>query len=117
MKISLTALTFLTILTTRTAAASRQLQESNTTSQNWWDFGLADPVLNEVALYYLGEAWHKSADVADVLETIGRVNNTDPWSWTIEWQTTAQRMERLAKESLDGGECHDAVLARAGESY
>lgn len=80
-------------------------------THNWWEFGLADPVLDEVALYYLGQSWHRSADVADVLETIYRTNNTDPWSWTMEWRKTAQRMEHLAQESLDGG--HDLTASQA----
>ena len=94
----------------------RQLQDGNSTnetqpSRQWWEFGLADPVLDEVALYYLGQSWHQSADVADVLETIGRLNNSDAWSWTMEWRKTAQRMERLAQESLDGG--HNLTASQA----
>jgi len=104
MKYSTLLLAFATAVTSTHA---RQLQEANATDSqqdNWWEFGLADPVLNEVALYYLGQAWHRSADVADVLSTISRVNNSDPWSWTMEWRQTARRMENLAQESLDGGE-------------
>ena len=80
---------------------NRGLQENRS---NWWDFGLADSVLNEVALYHLGQTWYQNADVADVLETIYRTNNSDPWSWTTEWRKTAARMEFLAKESEEGGE-------------
>jgi hypothetical protein len=80
---------------------NRGLQEN---SSNWWDFGLADPILNEVALYHLGQTWYQNADVGDVLETIYRTNNSDPWSWTNEWRKTAARMESLAKESEEGGE-------------
>ncbi|PRQ09414.1 alpha/beta hydrolase family protein [Enhygromyxa salina] len=71
----------------------------------WWEFGLADPVLNEVALHYLGQAWHRSADVAEVLETISRVEDGDPWSWNTEWIKTAERLEQLAAASeADGHE-------------
>jgi hypothetical protein len=80
---------------------NRRLQNS---SHNWWDFGLTDSVLNEVALYYLGQTWYRNADVGDVLETIHRTNNSDPWSWTNAWRKTAARMESLAEESEQGGE-------------
>jgi pimeloyl-ACP methyl ester carboxylesterase len=94
----------------------RQLQDGNSTnetqpSRQWWEFGLTDSVLDEVALYYLGQSWHQSADVADVLETIGRLNNSDAWSWTMEWRKTAQRMQRLAQESLDGD--HNLTASQA----
>lgn len=88
-------------------SASGAQETTNTTppppNKNWWEFGLADPVLNEVALYYLGQSWHRSADVADVLSTIYATNNSDMWSWTMQWRKTAQRMERLAQECLHGG--------------
>ncbi len=116
MKLSTTL--FLCIPIINSVAASRLLQQGNSSSTEtppsstqWWEFGLADPVLDEVALYYLGQSRHKSADVADVLETIGRLNNSDEWSWTVEWRTTAQRMELLAQESLDRG--HDLTASQA----
>jgi hypothetical protein len=74
------------------------------TNKNWWEFDLGDPVLDETALYYLGQSYYGNADVADVLETIHRVNVSDPWSWTEEWRKTAKRMDDLAQESLDAGE-------------
>jgi hypothetical protein len=80
---------------------NRRLQNN---SHNWWEFGLTDSVLDEVALYHMGQAWYRNADVGDVLETIYRTNNSDPWSWTNEWRKTAARMESLAKESEQGGE-------------
>lgn len=80
---------------------NRRLQENRS---NWWEFGLADPILDEVALYHLGQTWYQNADVADVLETVYRTNNSDPWSWTNEWRKTAARMESLAEESEEGGE-------------
>jgi len=73
-------------------------------AKDWWELGMGDEVLDEVALYYLGHAWFQGADVADVLDTIYRVNISDPWSWTTQWRQTANRMERLAKESEEDGE-------------
>lgn len=71
--------------------------------RNWWEFGLADPVLDEIALYYLGQTWQQSSDVAEVLETLSRLNNSDPWSWTTEWKKTAERLETLGKDTETAG--------------
>lgn len=65
----------------------------------WWEFGLADPILDQIALHYLGQAWHQSADVAEVLETISRVDGEDPRSWTREWRASAERLEAVAVAS------------------
>ena len=91
---------FLVISVATATAHRRQLQQNTTSSiHNWWEFGLGDPVLDEVALYYLGQSWYQNADVADVLSTVYRVNTSDPWSWTMEWRETAKRMELLAEQS------------------
>jgi hypothetical protein len=64
---------------------------------------MADEVLNEVALYYLGQTWHQSADVAEVLDAMYRTNSSDPLSWTTEFRKLAERMIALASESEDAG--------------
>jgi len=71
----------------------------------WWQFGLSNPVLDEVALYYLGQTWFQAADVSEVLETVYRVkNNSDnSWGWTMEWRKTAERLEKLAAQHEDEG--------------
>lgn len=64
---------------------------------------MADPVLDEVALYFLGHAWFQGSDIAECLETMYRTSVDDIWSWTNEWRKTAQRIEALAKSSEDAG--------------
>ena len=86
------------------AEDARDLAEANAEGQSdcaaadrpWWDFGLADEVLNEVGLYYLGQgayeslvvvslqhsfcssslrrdflpaAWYQATDIGEMLET------------------------------------------------
>lgn len=84
-----------------------QQQEEGQTEQspkkNWWEFELGDPVLDEVALYYLGQTWHQAGDAAEVLETLGRHNNTDKSSWTKEWRKTAERLEKLGDKERSAG--------------
>lgn len=77
----------------------------------WWEFGLPDPVLDEVALYYLGQTWHQAADAAEVLETIGRVEE-GPRGWFDAWMVTADRLTALGEASEAAG--HPLTAA---ESY
>jgi hypothetical protein len=76
---------------------------NNNNNNNWWELGMADEVLDEVALYYLGQTWHQSADVAEVLDAMHRTNSSDPSSWTTEFRKLAERMIALASESEDAG--------------
>lgn len=69
----------------------------------WHEFGFASPVLNEVVLFYLGHAWDQSADVGEVLETAGRIDEEDPESWIREWRATAERLSARASSSEQAG--------------
>ena len=77
---------------------------NNKMTHNWWELGMADSVLDEVALYFLGQAWYQNSDVSEVLETMYRVNQSDPYvSWPNEWFVTADRMETLGTVSEADG--------------
>ena len=86
-----------------TAEGDIDMQSLSELKRPWWDLGLADDILNEVGLYYLGQAWYQATDVGEMLETFSRCNASDPWSWTLEFCKTAERLEDLAKESADAG--------------
>lgn len=79
----------------------------------WYELGMmADPILDQVLLFYLGEAWTGMTDVGECLETASRVKNGDPWSWTLEWEKTADRL------ALRAAEAERAQNTRtAGQSY
>lgn len=77
----------------------------------WWDLGMADPVLNEVALYYLGQAWMGATDVAEVLETLSRVPPDDERGWTVAFQQTSKRLRALAEASEADGHPQTAAMA------
>jgi dienelactone hydrolase len=64
---------------------------------------MADPVLDQVVLFYLGEVWHQSADVGEVLQTAARVDGSDPYSWPREWRKTSDRLLALARQSEAAG--------------
>lgn len=92
--------------TTETPCATSAAQVSSVAapSRPWFEFGMADPVLNQVVLFYLGEVWHQSTDVGEVLETASRVKANDPYSWPREWQKTAERVGKVATNSENSGQ-------------
>src|SRR5688572_21259814 len=69
----------------------------------WYQFGMNDPVLDSIVLHYLGQAWHQSADVSEVLETAGRVNPSESGSWSREWRKTAERVGAAGEASAANG--------------
>jgi hypothetical protein len=79
----------------------------------WYEMGvMADPILDQVLLFYLGEARHGMSDVGEVLETASRVVEEDPASWAREWRATAERVRGAARTLEDGGHRRGA-----GEAY
>ena len=80
-------------------------------ARDWWDLGMADPVLNEVALYYLGQAWMGATDVSEMLETLTRVDPADERGWTTAFQQTSRRLRALAEASEEAGHPWTAATA------
>jgi hypothetical protein len=79
------------------------VSDQGAATSNWWEFGLSDPIAEEVALFYLGHTWFQGADVGEVLETVHRTNVSDPWSWHTEFTKTAERLEAVGREFEDDG--------------
>ncbi|MBL8786561.1 MAG: alpha/beta fold hydrolase [Deltaproteobacteria bacterium] len=78
----------------------------------WWELGMGDPFLDELVLYYLGNAAHGGTEVAEVLETARRVDDDTPAAWTRAWQATAARLDAVAQASEAAGH-----LISAGHAY
>jgi alpha-beta hydrolase superfamily lysophospholipase len=77
----------------------------------WYQFGFQSSVLDSVALFYLGHAWDQSADVGEVLETVGRIDESDPSSWLREWRKTAERLSAHGQQSEQAGHALSASQA------
>jgi pimeloyl-ACP methyl ester carboxylesterase len=70
----------------------------------WFDLGMMpDPILDQVLLFYLSEARHGMTDVGEVLDAASRVRADDEYSWTREFQATAQRVQAAAEASEKAG--------------
>lgn len=80
------------------------LESTARKDRKWYELEtMSDEVLDQVLLFYLGEAWTGMTDVGEVLETVDRVDTRDPRSWTREWRKTAERLERAAGEAESAG--------------
>jgi len=78
--------------------------EKEGTGRSWHKLGMmADPIMDQVLLFYLSEAWAGLTDVGEVLETSSRVRAEDPTSWSREWLKTAERVCATAEQSEKAG--------------
>ncbi len=79
----------------------------------WYELGMmADPILDNVLLFYLGHTWQGLADIGECLDTASRINADDEYSWPQEWLKTAERVRGYAEQSEAGGH-----KVSAGEAY
>ena len=85
----------------------------------WYELGrMGDEVLDQVLLFYLGEAWTGMTDVGEVLETASRIKVKDSRSWAREWRRTAERLDAAASATEAAGHGHSAgELSLRASSY
>jgi pimeloyl-ACP methyl ester carboxylesterase len=71
------------------------------------------------ALRAAGFANYGGADLGEVIATAGAIAEGDEVGWHREWKATAQRVDALGRESLDGGHSVSAreALLRASNYY
>lgn len=82
------------------AAAEGSPSPAPILSEPWYQVRLMpDPILDQVLLFYLGEVYQGMADVGEVLDTVSRVRADDEYSWTREWQKTADRLRTVAEKN------------------
>lgn len=78
----------------------------------WWELGMGDAFLDELVLYYLGNAAHGGTEVAEVLETASRITDDSPATWARQWSDSAARLLAVAETSEAAGH-----LISAGHAY
>jgi hypothetical protein len=70
----------------------------------WYELRMmADPILDQVLLFYLAEARSGMTDVGEVLDTASRVAADDEYGWTREFQKTAGRLAAAAEAGEKAG--------------
>lgn len=88
----------------QTDATGPDAARAEDSGRPWYELGMmADPILDQVLLFYLSEAWAGMTDVGEVLETASRVRADDPNSWSREWLKTAERVRATAEQSEKAG--------------
>jgi Prolyl oligopeptidase family len=51
----------------------------------------------------LGSAYHRAADVGEILATVERIRDGDYESWCAEWEAAARRVEAIARSTEQAG--------------
>lgn len=88
-------------------------QVSGHEARPWYELQwMADPILDQTLLFYLGQSWQNMTDIGECLATAAAVEPGDPAGWSRAWHATALRLERTGVECLAGGH-----LLSAGEAY
>lgn len=79
----------------------------------WYELQMmADPILDQTLLYYLGMSWQNMTDIGECLATAATVEAGDPAAWSRAWHATALRLERIGDDCRDQGH-----RISAGEAY
>lgn len=79
----------------------------------WYELQMmADPILDQTLLFYLGQSWQNMTDIGECLATAATVEAGDPAAWSRAWHATAVRLERVADDCRDRGH-----RTSAGEAY
>ncbi len=79
--------------------ASQAAQVSPAVPANWYDdFILKDRSMGYEMIRTLGYAVSGAADIGEVISTTRQIKDGDIYSWTKEWQATADRIYALAAQ-------------------
>lgn len=105
------------VTTTGRAAAAPSVAAAK---RPWYELGLmADPILDDVLLFYLSATWSRQADIGEVLDTAAKIKRNDEWSWPREWTRTADRLRDAGRSIERRGHrlSAGATLMRAATYY
>lgn len=98
---------------TPTRGARTNTHKEPAARRPWYELRMMpDPILDQVLLFYLGEARMGMTDIGEVLDTASRVTAEDEHSWTREWARTAERLRTAAETGEKAGH-----RLGAGESF
>jgi alpha-beta hydrolase superfamily lysophospholipase len=94
----------LALLMQVTPATAAEAETQPGTARPWYELGMmADPILDQTLLFYLGQSWQNMTDIGECLATAAAVDGTDPYSWSRAWTATATRLQGVAEDCRDRG--------------
>lgn len=68
-----------------------------------------DPEFQFAVENLLGDAFHRAADVGEVLATVDRIPNGDAGAWVAQWSATADRVVEQARTAEAAGHARSAA--------
>src|SRR3712207_910443 len=70
----------------------------------WYELGIiGEPIMDNQLLWYLSHTGQGMADIGECLDTATRIDAAEENSWPREWLKTAERVRKLAENSLAKG--------------
>lgn len=94
-------------------AMAAPAQNADSGPRPWYELQMmADPILDQTLLFYLGQSWQNMTDIGECLATAATVEAGDPAAWSRAWHATAVRLESVADDCRDRGH-----RTSAGEAY
>lgn len=113
MKSQVTTVAIVALLLMRAPAIASPAGAPDADARPWYELQMmADPILDQTLLFYLGMSWQNMTDIGECLATAATVEAGDPAAWSRSWHATALRLERVADDCRDQGH-----RISAGEAY
>lgn len=93
--------------------------EKNGDVSDWTELVFKDSEFSFELLRTIGESVYECSDIGECLATAHRITDGDFESWYSEWLDTAQRIEKIARQSEGDGHGQSAMVAylRASNYY
>jgi pimeloyl-ACP methyl ester carboxylesterase len=67
----------------------------------WYELSIiGEPIMDNQLLWYLSHTGQGMADIGECLDTASRIDAADEYSWPKEWLKTAERVQKMAEDSL-----------------
>jgi hypothetical protein len=102
------------------AAAGPESGSTRGSARPWYELSIiGEPIMDNQLLWCLSHTGQGMADIGECLDTASRIDVADRSSWPREWLGTAERLRKMAKNSLVKGHKRSAGAAylRAANYY
>jgi hypothetical protein len=102
------------------AATGSESVSTGGSARPWYELNIiGEPIMDNQLMWYLSHTGQGMADIGECLDTASRIDAADRSSWPREWLGTAERVHKMAKNSLAKGRKRSAGAAylRAANYY
>jgi hypothetical protein len=86
------------------AATGSESGSTGGSARPWYELNIiGEPIMDNQLMWYLSHTGQGMADIGECLDTASRIDAADRSSWPREWLGTAERVHKMAKNSLAKG--------------